>query len=113
MVECGSRRSGEWGYGITCCAKNSYMQALPGARATCDEAFRCEPNRGVCGSMTTINASLWTDITAHVRLNHPDLVRGWFVHLEPGGLNNGVLTVMAGNPAQVRYLEQHLSLIHI
>ncbi|MBN1511014.1 MAG: chromosomal replication initiator protein DnaA [Phycisphaerae bacterium] len=57
--------------------------------------------------MTTIGASLWTDIMAHVRLNHPDLVRGWFVHLEPGGLSNGVLTVTASNPAQMRYLKQH------
>ncbi len=57
--------------------------------------------------MTTIGAALWTDIIAHVRLNHPDLVRGWFVHLEPGCLRNGVLTITASNPAQMRYLQQH------
>ena len=57
--------------------------------------------------MAAVSTSLWTDILAHVRLNHPDLIRGWFVQLVPGSLQSGVLTITAANPAQLRYLQQH------
>lgn len=51
--------------------------------------------------------NLWSDVLGQVRLNHPDLVRGWFEDLQPAGLEHGVLRVKARNSAQVRYLQQH------
>ncbi|MCK4658934.1 MAG: chromosomal replication initiator protein DnaA [Phycisphaerae bacterium] len=57
--------------------------------------------------MATLKASEWSDITGHMRVNFPDLVRGWFSTLEPRGLEGGVLTVGAGNSSQVRYLAKH------
>ncbi len=56
--------------------------------------------------MATVSSTLWTDIIGYIRVHHPDLVRGWFVQLSPGGFEGGVLTVTAANPAQVRYLSQ-------
>ena len=52
----------------------------------------------------------WEDIIAHVRINHPQLVRGWFAQLEPVALYGGVLRIHTGNPMQVRYLEDHCRL---
>jgi chromosomal replication initiator protein len=52
-------------------------------------------------------ATVWEDIIGQVRLNHPDLVRGWFAQLHPLSLEGGVLQIRAANRAQVRYLTQH------
>lgn len=57
--------------------------------------------------MATLPASQWNDILGYVRLNHPDLVRGWFKQLEPISLFGGVLRIRAENPMQARYLEDH------
>jgi len=57
--------------------------------------------------MTDPKPSEWDDIIGHVRVHFPDLVRGWFANLEGQGISNGLLTVRAGNSAQVRYLAQH------
>lgn len=51
--------------------------------------------------------SLWEDVFATVRLNQPDLVRGWFQDLELVDLDAGVLTIRTRNGAQQRYLEKH------
>jgi chromosomal replication initiator protein len=60
--------------------------------------------------MPSLPASEWEDIVGHLRVNHPDLARGWFAQLEPVGLNGGVLQIRARNPAQVDYLRTHCRL---
>jgi len=50
---------------------------------------------------------VWTDILGHVRTRYPGLARGWFGQLQPGALEQGSVTVLAANPAQLTYLEQH------
>jgi chromosomal replication initiator protein len=60
--------------------------------------------------METKLPTLWDDILAQVRLNQPQLVRGWFTDLEPARLNGGVITIHTRNGAQSRYLEQHCRL---
>ena len=60
--------------------------------------------------MATLPTSDWDDILGHVRVNHPELVRGWFAQLESVALLGGVLRVRAANPMQVRYLEDHCRL---
>ncbi|MCH7812427.1 MAG: chromosomal replication initiator protein DnaA [Planctomycetes bacterium] len=57
--------------------------------------------------MAVVQATVWDDILGHVRINHPDVVRGWFAQLEPLELSGGVLHVRTKNHAQLRYLEQH------
>ena len=57
--------------------------------------------------MTELSDTTWQDILAQVKLNHPELVRGWFTGLRPGPLEQGVLEIMARNGAQKRYLERH------
>lgn len=57
--------------------------------------------------MSSVTPSEWSDILGQMRINHPDLVRGWFTNLEPRGLENGLLTVGATNPSQVRYLTKN------
>ncbi|MFQ5490898.1 MAG: chromosomal replication initiator protein DnaA [Phycisphaerae bacterium] len=57
--------------------------------------------------MATVQKTVWKDILGHVRLNHPELSRGWFNQLSPGGLQGGILQVRARNHAQVKYLDQH------
>ncbi len=44
---------------------------------------------------------------AQVRLNHPQLVRGWFTDLELADISGAVLLIQARNGAQKRYLDQH------
>lgn len=57
--------------------------------------------------MQSNERNLWNDVLGQVRLNHPDLVRGWFEDLQLSALEHGVLRVKARNSAQVRYLQQH------
>ncbi|MCB9850457.1 MAG: chromosomal replication initiator protein DnaA [Phycisphaerales bacterium] len=57
--------------------------------------------------MTALLPSDWADIIGHVRVNHPNIVRGWFSQLEPVTLIGGVLHIRARNPLQVRYLDDH------
>ncbi|MFQ5414383.1 MAG: chromosomal replication initiator protein DnaA [Phycisphaerae bacterium] len=52
-------------------------------------------------------ASIWNDVLNQVRLNQPQLVRGWFSELTPARVENGVLGIQASNLAQSRYLQQH------
>lgn len=54
-----------------------------------------------------LSSTIWNDLLGQLRLTHPQLVRAWFLQLEPVGLNSGVLAVRACNAAQSRYLEQH------
>ena len=56
--------------------------------------------------MASVKTSEWNDILGHMRITYPELVRGWFAGLEPSGVEQGVLTVRAGNASQVRYLDQ-------
>jgi chromosomal replication initiator protein len=60
--------------------------------------------------MSALLPSDWEDIIGHVRVKHPDLVRGWFGQLEPVMLVGGVLRIRAQNPMQVRYLDDHCRL---
>lgn len=57
--------------------------------------------------MTRAVATVWSDITEHVRLNRPQLVRGWFSDLSLGDMDGGVVHVRASNRAQAQYLQQH------
>jgi chromosomal replication initiator protein len=57
--------------------------------------------------MAAIKETVWDDILGQVRVNYPDLVRGWFMQLAPTELDAGVLHVSAQNHAQVRYLDEH------
>jgi len=57
--------------------------------------------------MSALLPSDWEDIVGHVRVKHPELVRGWFGQLVPDSLVGGVLRIRAQNPMQVRYLEDH------
>jgi chromosomal replication initiator protein len=57
--------------------------------------------------MPALLQSDWADIIGHVRVQHPELVRGWFSQLQPVALFGGVLRVQARNPLQVRYLEDN------
>ncbi len=57
--------------------------------------------------MAKLAHSDWEDILGHLRVQHPNLVRGWFAQLEPVALHGGVLTILTANPMQVRYLSEH------
>ncbi|MHC4094301.1 MAG: DnaA ATPase domain-containing protein, partial [Planctomycetota bacterium] len=57
--------------------------------------------------MAAIKETVWDDILGQVRVNYPDLVRGWFMQLAPTELYAGVLHIGAQNHAQVRYLDEH------
>lgn len=63
--------------------------------------------RYLASTMTTGPSTLWDDVLAQVRLNQPQLVRGWFSDLELDGLDGGMMSVRTRNGAQSRYLEQH------
>ncbi len=51
--------------------------------------------------------AIWNDILQHVRLQFAPVTRDWFDRLQLGGMSNGVITVVAENIPQVRYLEEH------
>jgi chromosomal replication initiator protein len=57
--------------------------------------------------MSGVSEALWADILAQVRINNPDLVRGWFTQLSPIGLDQGILEIRAVNSGQQRYLSDH------
>ncbi len=57
--------------------------------------------------MTTASATVWNDIVGHVRLNQPQLARGWFSELRFEGLDRGVVRIRACNRAQAQYLLRH------
>ena len=57
--------------------------------------------------MTTASATVWNDIIGHVRLNQPQLARGWFSELRFEGLDQGVVRIRACNRAQAQYLLRH------
>ncbi|UCE62080.1 MAG: chromosomal replication initiator protein DnaA [Phycisphaerales bacterium] len=57
--------------------------------------------------MATIPTTLWDDIVGQVRLNHTQLVRGWFNELALSSLDGGIIEIRALNGAQARYLRQH------
>ncbi len=57
--------------------------------------------------MGSVKESVWADVIGQVRVNHPDLVRGWFASLKPVDLDQGTLKIRATNHAQVRYLDKH------
>ncbi|RME40860.1 MAG: chromosomal replication initiator protein DnaA, partial [Planctomycetota bacterium] len=57
--------------------------------------------------MSKTTTTIWEDILAQVRLNHRDLVRGWFKDLELIGIEQGLVRIRTKNQAQADYLEQH------
>lgn len=57
--------------------------------------------------MATASATMWNDILGYVRLNHPQLVRGWFADLVLAKVENGVVHISARNRAQSEYLQYH------
>ena len=54
-----------------------------------------------------LHSTLWDDVLGQVRLTHPSLARGWFKNLTANDLKHGVLEIVARNPAQTRYLDEH------
>jgi chromosomal replication initiator protein len=60
--------------------------------------------------MTSRTATVWNDILAHMRLNHPEFVRGWFTDLTLGTFSGGVVEILCVNPAQLDYLNRHCRL---
>ena len=58
-------------------------------------------------SMAEAPTTVWSDMLGQVRLNHPQLVRGWFDALRLNGVENGVARIHASNDAQIRYLQKH------
>ena len=57
--------------------------------------------------MAEAPTTVWSDMLGQVRLNHPQLVRGWFDALRLNGVENGVARIHASNDAQIRYLQKH------
>lgn len=57
--------------------------------------------------MPKVPTVVWNDILGQVRVNHPQLSRGWFADLEPIEIAGGVLHIRTCNEAQTRYLAQH------
>lgn len=60
--------------------------------------------------MKTLPATTWNDILGHFRVNHSELVRGWFNDLEPVELDGGIVRIRTANEAQARYLDRHCRL---
>ncbi len=56
--------------------------------------------------MSQVTHAVWSEILAHLRRLHPDLVKGWFGQLEPASLDRGELTVSAADAEQYHYLAQ-------
>lgn len=57
--------------------------------------------------MATPPATVWRDILGQVRLNHPQLARGWFSELQLTTVEDGVIHIGTCNHAQSDYLQQH------
>lgn len=57
--------------------------------------------------MSAATATIWNDMISQVRLNHPDLARGWFSDLKLADVDSGVVYVRTMNDAQSQYLRQH------
>ena len=57
--------------------------------------------------MASVPPTVWVDILDQVKLNYPDIVRGWFSELQPAGLDQGTVRITTGNDAQAKYLQQH------
>jgi len=57
--------------------------------------------------MPSAPATVWSDVLGQVRLNHPQLVRGWFSDLQLANVDGGVVHLRARNCAQLQYLQQH------
>ena len=54
-----------------------------------------------------VTETIWEDMLGHLRVHHPELVRGWFCQVKPAELESGILEVHTANAAQQRYLHQH------
>ena len=50
---------------------------------------------------------VWADILGYLRTHHPLISRGWFSQLQVGTLEQGQLSVLAGNDARLDYLASH------
>lgn len=57
--------------------------------------------------MTASTRELLGDVVRLVRLNHPELGRGWFADLGDGGLDGGTFSVRAENLSQLDYLQRN------
>lgn len=57
--------------------------------------------------IVTASARVWDDILGQVRLNYPQLARGWFADLSLTKVEDGIVYVCACNSAQSQYLQQH------
>ena len=60
--------------------------------------------------MASVPRSLLSDILGQVKLNYPELARGWFTDLSLAKVDGGVLEIRAVNGAQARYLREHCRL---
>jgi chromosomal replication initiator protein len=57
--------------------------------------------------MATGLGTVWSDVLGQVRLNHPQLVRGWFGDLQLTNVETGIVRIQARNHAQFNYLQRH------
>ncbi len=51
--------------------------------------------------------TVWADILAYIHSHYPAVARGWFDQIRPGELDQGRLTIIAGDSAQLVYLQRH------
>ncbi|GMU21083.1 MAG: hypothetical protein AMXMBFR13_11770 [Phycisphaerae bacterium] len=56
--------------------------------------------------MGSISDRTWNDVLAHLRTQHPELIRPWFASLEPLDMQNGVIRVPTQTATQHQYLSQ-------
>lgn len=56
--------------------------------------------------MSGVSDRTWSDVLAHVRTGHPELVRPWFGALEPLGMQNGIIRVATDTSTHQQYLTQ-------
>ena len=57
--------------------------------------------------MSVLSDVVWADVLGYVRTHYPALARSWFSRLRAGPLTQGQLLIMALNPAQKTYLDEH------
>ena len=57
--------------------------------------------------MSVLSDVVWSDVLGYVRTHYPALARSWFSRLRAGPLSQGRLLIIALNPAQKTYLDEH------
>lgn len=57
--------------------------------------------------MSVLSDVVWADVLGYMRTHYAGLARSWFGQLRAGPLTQGRLLIMAVNPAQKTYLDEH------